>query len=170
MTKIKGFITTILMTAFAIISFFQYGFNSLWITLMALFTLLTMLTIEDVESRKISVDKITAFSLLGIFLLIVNPNTPAIATLIAAVITFIVLWLISKVTHGAIGLGDIEVVGLIVLYMGTAKGLMVFVLAMMLSGILGIILLGFRKVSRKTEIPFLPFLLISFLCITFLVL
>lgn len=76
--------------------------------------------------------------------------------------------IISKATGGKIGMGD----GLLLCVTGIGLGLWgnleLFAVALFAAAIVSIILLSLRLVDRKKSIPFVPFLFIGYLFITFI--
>lgn len=71
--------------------------------------------------------------------------------------------LISFATSGKIGLGDGMLLCVTGLGLGFWGNLELFALALFLAAVLSIILLVFRLADRKKSIPFVPFLLLSYL-------
>lgn len=80
----------------------------------------------------------------------------------AAVAVGLIFLAISFMTKGELGMGD----SLLIIALGTMLSLeeLVMVLMMAMAGCTvyaGVLLLGFRK-NRKTQIPFVPFLLLGY--------
>lgn len=69
----------------------------------------------------------------------------------------------SRISKNAIGAGD----GLIVLitgwFLGAGAATEILFWSLLCSAVFGIVLIMVRKASRKTEIPFIPFLLLGYL-------
>lgn len=73
-----------------------------------------------------------------------------------------ILTLLSVGTKGSIGMGDVWVILALGLVMEHNKYLLTILLAFLESAIFSAMLLMLKKVGRKTEIPFLPFLFIAY--------
>lgn len=69
---------------------------------------------------------------------------------------FCSLWYFSGGT--AMGFGDVKLVPALVLFLGSSKGVLAILLSFWIGAIVGILLLLGKKVGRKSEIPFGPFL------------
>jgi leader peptidase (prepilin peptidase)/N-methyltransferase len=89
----------------------------------------------------------------------------ALAGLAACALFYVVLWLVSP---ASIGLGDVKLAGVLGLYLGwfgaraTLAGLLGgFVLA----AVAGAVLIAARRATRKTHIPFGPFMLAATLVV-----
>lgn len=68
---------------------------------------------------------------------------------------FVVLYFISR---GRIGLGDVKLLGVTAMTAGWSYTVQILVYGLMLSFFYSVWLLLFRRLSGKTEIPFVPFL------------
>lgn len=68
---------------------------------------------------------------------------------------FLVLYFISR---GRIGLGDVKLLGVTAMTAGWSYTIQIWVYGLMLSFFYSVGLLLFRRLSGKTEIPFVPFL------------
>lgn len=88
-------------------------------------------------------------------------------SLLGAVVGFGVLLLISLISKGGIGGGDIKLFLIIGLVLGTIETLMTLFFAALLGMIVGIIMLKIRKQGRKTPIPFVPFIALASLVVYF---
>jgi leader peptidase (prepilin peptidase)/N-methyltransferase len=82
-----------------------------------------------------------------------------------AVGAFVVL--VSVVTVGKIGMGDALLLCLTGMALGFWSNLELFAVALLLAAIISIILLVVRLADRKKSIPFVPFILISYLFLAF---
>lgn len=82
-------------------------------------------------------------------------------SLLGAVVGFGLLFLISFVSKGGIGGGDIKLFFVIGLMLGTLNTLLTLFFAALLGMVVGAIILTIRKQGRKTPIPFAPFIAIA---------
>lgn len=90
-------------------------------------------------------------------------HTVSIPDRIGGLIIGAMVILISVVTSGKIGLGDGMLLCVTGLGLGFWGNLELFALALFLAAVLSIILLVLRLADRKKSIPFVPFLLLSYL-------
>lgn len=73
--------------------------------------------------------------------------------------------LLSRLTQGKIGMGDGMILCVTGLGIGLWPNIELFAIALFYAAIVSIILLVSKKVSKKHSIPFVPFLLLSYLSI-----
>lgn len=71
--------------------------------------------------------------------------------------------LVSKVTKEGLGYGDSILILLLGAFVGLWQMVLVLVIAFGSAAIFSIIVLVLKKMSRKKQIPFVPFLLLGFL-------
>lgn len=81
-----------------------------------------------------------------------------IKELILILMLVVILAVISRITKEALGMGDVWMIGSILVVLGVIDGLESIYISFVLAGIYGG-LLWLKKRNRKTEIPFVPFLL-----------
>lgn len=129
----------------------------IWVgwTLVSLFIIIT---VSDVKYMLIP-DKILLF-FAGVFLLerIFIPLSPWWDSLLGAAIGFTLLLVISMVSNGGMGGGDIKLYALLGFVLGTKLVLMSFFFATLLGALIGMIGIGVGLVERKKPIPFGPFI------------
>ena len=75
---------------------------------------------------------------------------------------------LNPLTKGQIGLGDGIIIGIIGICFGFVSNTSILLVALFLSSVISAILLVFKKVDRKQTIPFVPFILLGYLGVTFL--
>lgn len=87
--------------------------------------------------------------------------------MVGGLVLGMLLFGISFLTGGALGKGDGIIIGIIGLNLGFPIVFSVFSGALLLAAVLSIVLIIFKKVNRKTTLPFLPFLGVAygFFCI-----
>ena len=118
----------------------------------------------DIKRKMISGVVLWIFVFLGIITnLIFHYNS--ILSVIGGIIPGVITIGISRLTKGEIGLGDGLLLCVTGLYVGFYVNLEMFFLALFLAAICGIVLLALRKAGRKTELPFVPFLLTAYIII-----
>jgi len=152
----------------------RFGWSALLPAYCYLALVSVPLAVIDVLSRRLP-NRITlpsypiALALLGAAALAVPGGgrhyLHALAGLAACALFYGVLWLISP---ASIGLGDVKLAGVLGLYLGwsgaraVAAGLLGgFVLA----AVTGLVLITARRATRKTQIPFGPFMLAAALAV-----
>jgi leader peptidase (prepilin peptidase)/N-methyltransferase len=69
-----------------------------------------------------------------------------------------IIFIIAFISRGGMGMGDVKYAAMIGGFLGLANGLCCLWLAVILGGIIGALLIALKKATRKTAIPFGPFL------------
>ncbi len=128
---------------------------------LSVLMMLIISSLEDIKNRQISVKIVSCFAAEGILCWIFIWKLP-IAGLPAAIVPGIMVLALSCFTKGAIGMGDGVIIMVAGVFLGASRILEVFVCAVFLSACFALILYIIMKKSRKYEIPFVPFVLISF--------
>lgn len=126
-------------------------------------TYLSVLSVEDIKKRKVRMLLLylgVGIVVGGLFLY----RSPTIIERVVGGGIGLVFLLITWVTKGGIGLAD----GILVLYLGVLYGylpcLTILLIASIACSICCMLMIGFRLVTRKARIPYIPFLLIGYLC------
>lgn len=137
------------------------GWNAeIWVgwTLVSLFIIIT---VSDIKYMLIP-DKILLF-FAGIFLLerIFIPLSPWWDSLLGAIIGFVLLLLISIVSKGGMGGGDIKLYALLGFVLGTKLVLMSLFISTLLGAVIGIVGILIGVFERKKPIPFGPFIAVG---------
>jgi leader peptidase (prepilin peptidase) / N-methyltransferase len=134
--------------------------SEIWVgwTLVSLFIIIT---VSDIKYMLIP-DKILLF-FAGTFLVerILIPLSPWWDSLLGAAIGFTLLLIISIVSKGGMGGGDIKLYALLGFVLGTKLVLMSLFISTLLGAVIGIIGIGLGFFERKKPIPFGPFIAVG---------
>ena len=118
-------------------------------------------TVEDVRKKSISLLWIVITGVLACGFTIVTENVE-IKEIIIGIAIGIAIMLLGYFTN-CIGVGDGAVLTVIGILIGGKLSLGVFVVGMTLAATISLVLLMFRRVALKQEIPFVPYMLIAYL-------
>lgn len=121
-------------------------------------------TWSDIKIKEISVVFLMVFGGIGVLVLVCFRQI-AWTEALAGIGLGIGMIGISKITKGGIGMGDGGVLCVMGLYIGFWSVLEIFFLGLILAALVSTYLIVIKKVRRKTQIPFVPFLMVGFLCI-----
>lgn len=118
---------------------------------------------EDLKTRSIPVIPVTMFAavLLGIRFLYFHQST-SLAAFLAGAVPGVVFFFISTVSHGAAGSGDALLLLLLGMITGFWETLMICFLALVMTGLCGLGLMAAGRAGRRTQLPFIPFLLAAY--------
>lgn len=90
-------------------------------------------------------------------------KTLIISSLIGAIVTFIVLYVIHKVTKGGFGMGDVKLLSSLGLMVGISSTLTTILFGMIVAAVVGILMILLKRKTRKDTIPFGPFIFVGFI-------
>lgn len=128
-------------------------------------TLLIIASISDIRNKKISNHLLIAFGILVIpvfFWRCYHGQFLAAKSVPWGVLPGLVCLLLGKITRESIGYGDGYLISIIGMYMGLSKTIGLVITALFFIGLFSIGMLLFQKANRKTQIPFIPALLMAF--------
>ena len=125
--------------------------------LIGLLILLIPCVVTDIRSRRIPLWYLLGFSVAGVpvNLFLLNVTLPEIGLGLLPGLIFILL---SRLTKGAIGMGDAILITAMGIFAGWSETLTLLLAACILSSLTAAVLLIFFKKKMKDSIPFAPFL------------
>lgn len=129
---------------------------------------LTMITFTDFEQYTIFNKMLLPFAVLGI-LAAVHLNLPLTDRIISAVVGGGIFLVMAFLSHGGIGGGDIKLVFVLGLWLGSEILLNVVLLASIFGGIVAVFLLATKQMSRRSYFAYGPYFTLTtlvILCLT----
>lgn len=139
----------------------RYGFSLILFSNMILTSILLVISIIDIKI-KIIPNKLLILGIgIGIIMIFFNDNISIISALLGCVICGGLIGIISIVTKGSIGLGDAKLLACVGIWFGLQTTLGIMLISTILSGLVGLILLTFKRVNRKTTMPFAPYIFVA---------
>lgn len=124
---------------------------------------LTYQAFEDIRKKTISFISIIIFSFIGIVINICIINNSMLNMFLGIGVGLGVI-LAGKLMKDGIGIGDGAILSSIGIFVGGKNCLLIFIIAITISAVAGIILLTFKKVKMNQELPFIPYILCAYLC------
>jgi leader peptidase (prepilin peptidase) / N-methyltransferase len=134
--------------------------SELWIA-WTLISLLVIITVSDLAYTLIPDKILLFFSALFLIERFLIPLEPWWDSLLGATIGFSLLLIISIISKGGMGGGDIKLYAVIGFAVGTKLMLLSFFIATLIGAIFGIIGILLRLLERKKPVPFGPFIAIG---------
>lgn len=132
------------------------GFQIETLPAWILVSLLIIVTISDLTFTLIPNKILFIFFLIFIVIRLIIPLHPWWDSLLGASVSFSILYLVAVISNGGMGGGDIKLFTLIGFVVGLKVFLLAFLLATFIGSFFGVIGMVFRKLNRKSEIPFAP--------------
>lgn len=139
--------------------------NIVWAAELGPGLLLLVTAVQDIKRKEVSLWLLGVFGVLGIgaaFLTGAEEPAALIGAAGGAAVGILVI-LVSRLTEGAIGMGDGLLLTVTGIYLGFRENLCLFLCGTFLAAALSVILLIMKKVTRKTACPFIPFLFAGYL-------
>ncbi len=115
---------------------------------------LAAFSVYDIKTEQVPVLAVTAAAVAAVIYRLCAGE--GIAFFAAGLIPGALVLLLSYVTRESIGRGDGLMLCALGLFLGWQPCFAVFGMALVLSSVLAMLLLIFRRAGRKTELPFLP--------------
>ncbi|MGC2424564.1 MAG: prepilin peptidase [Nitrospirota bacterium] len=155
----------LLNALFYVAALHRFGFRPASFLIMALISAFIVVTFIDLEHQIIP-DGITLPGIvLGLILgplVLRNPAVPwhigFINSLLGMVVGGGIFYLIAVLSRGGMGGGDIKLIAMIGAFLGWKGVLLTIFVGSLLGAVVGIWLMVFKGMKRKTPIPFGPFL------------
>ncbi|HSJ38667.1 MAG TPA: prepilin peptidase [Planococcus sp. (in: firmicutes)] len=138
------------------LSFWHFGFTPELIIAILFVSMLVIITVSDIAYMLIPDKVLLPFGIALLVLRFFIPLDPWWDSLLGAAAGFLILLLISILSRGGMGGGDIKLFFVIGLVLGTAGTLMTLFFASLIGAIVGIIILRVTGQGRKTPVPFGP--------------
>lgn len=125
---------------------------------------LILSTLLDLRKKEVNISLCVGVALLGLIYEIFISKAELLSVILG-IIPGIFLILTSMATNEEIGKGDAAILCTIGIYLGLKKSILVLIYALFMTVIIGGILLIIRKKNKKYKIPFVPFILFSYIAL-----
>lgn len=125
---------------------------------------LILSTLIDLRKKEVNISLCISVALVGLIYEIFISKTD-ILSIILGILPGIFLMLTSIVTNEEVGKGDAAILSTIGIFLGLKKTILVLIYALFSTIIIGGILLLIRKKNKKYKIPFVPFILFSYIAL-----
>lgn len=136
--------------------------QEMW-TRIAVIGMLAICSAEDLRRKQVHLNLILAFGIAGIvFHMLWQMQT--IENVIFGMSVGGVLLLFSILTRGRIGAGDGILMVVTGIYLGLEQNLELLMCSLFICAVYALGLLVFRKKNRKDTVAFVPFVLVSYVC------
>lgn len=154
---------TSILTVSILFLYNRYGLTNQFIAMSFITWLLMSMSVHDIRYREVPMDALILGGVIGVCMVILNPNLAWQDALIGCIAVGGSLAAVSRITRGALGMGDAFVICVVGLVLGYKMAIAILLYGLVISGIVGLILLTFRVVNRKTRLPLVPFLLMAYM-------
>ncbi|WP_066497507.1 prepilin peptidase [Abyssisolibacter fermentans] len=142
---------------FTVLVYSIYGLTVELYIYASLYIILIWTALVDYKNRMIPNRLIVLTVIIGLIFMCINMDKNKIIYCVALTV---LLFLVSFISKGALGMGDVKLIGCMCLFLGS-KIISILLIASLLCCITGIVLVLLKNANRKTELPFSPFIMIS---------
>jgi prepilin signal peptidase PulO-like enzyme (type II secretory pathway) len=152
----------------AIICFFAFGIVAFienksfeTVRLLDLTGACVLVSLTDLKSKQIPDEIVFSLGMVQVCMILYEYGAGAVINILFCIFVFLITFLISYLSKGQMGMGDVKLLSVICLSLGILNTVWITILSLVLSLFAGLYLLIFHKKSIKTEMPFAPFVTIS---------
>ena len=117
---------------------------------------------DDIRTKQVRTFELIVFAVIGVALNLINKNN-SWPSVIAATLVGLFLALISLLSRGKLGMGDALIIAVSGLYLGFINTVVLVWLSSLIAAVYGIIRLRKYDNKKEMELPFVPFMLISYM-------
>lgn len=142
-------------------SYWKIGFQPELLIALFFISMFVIITVSDLRYMVIPNKVLWPFGVLFVVLRMVYPLTTFADALVGAIFGFLVLLVVSILTHGGIGGGDLKLFFVIGLVLGTTLTLLALFISSLIGLIISVFIIQVKKLNRKTPIPFGPSIAIA---------
>lgn len=131
---------------------------------MGVLILLVLCSISDIKEKKVYSLPCFVFMMIGIIMESMIKQK-GILYIVSGMLPGVLIYIAGIMTGGGIGKGDAIIFIVTGVFIGLKKSLILLVCSLIVINIIGLFILIFRRGNMKTKIPFVPFILISFIAL-----
>jgi len=148
-----------LLTGFLfLLTFLKYGLTSEFIILILLISSLIAVSFIDIKYQIIPNEITFLFIPLGLILSLIFNHITFVNSLLGLIIPAGLLLLIAFIYKKGMGIGDVKLIGMIGVFIGWKYALISIFIGALFGSIYGIFMMVTNRMTRKTRIPFGPFI------------
>lgn len=147
----------VFLTFNQILLYSKYGYSIEYILHFIFLSLLLAIALVDFRFKIISNPLVILGIIFAVLSMFLNENISIYSSVLGALVTGGTLGVISLITRGSLGMGDAKLFVFIGIFLGLQRVISVLLISTFVIGIVSLILLVLKIVTRKTTIPFGPF-------------
>lgn len=150
------------------IVYINHGYSMMGLRLIGLMVLLIALGAYDLRTMYMPKDMLLVGIGVGLVLVGSDGFLLALERLVLGGVTFVIVALLSKVTRGGISDGDGYVLAIIGIFLGWLQLVVIALVALVMAAVLGLCMVVLMQKRKTMQLPFVPFLGLSFWLLLFL--
>lgn len=157
----RDFVIDLISGLMAVFLYWLYGWSYMTVCFFLLFSVLLCVTMIDWDTRTIPNELIIFLALLAVPITILQVDISLLNRVIGFFVISFPMFLLCLVVDSAFGGGDIKLMAVCGFILGYHKIIFAMFLGCVLGGIYGVYLLSFKKVGKRSQMCFGPFLSIA---------
>lgn len=137
-------------------AFYQFGWSMQFVLTLVLTSLLFILVMSDLAYMLVP-NKILLFFLpISLIVRYLSPYENWYNPIIGGIVGFSLLFAIFLASRQGMGAGDVKLFGLLGIFLGPLDVVIALFVSALVGSVIGLTLLGLKRVERKQPIPFVP--------------
>lgn len=133
------------------------------VTYLSIFLMLAISVVRDVKDRTVPIEYyIGLLSIIFVKAWLI-PDEVFNKDMLINILTIVVLLVAGYLFRHSLGFGDILLFCIMTLILGYRLCIVLILLGMMLTSLTGLAMIAMRKVNRKSQLPFSPFILAGYM-------
>ncbi|MBH0230025.1 prepilin peptidase [Halobacillus yeomjeoni] len=148
-------------------SYWMYGWTPAFLGACLLSSLAVMVTVSDLNYMLIPNKLLIFFAIIFIIYRSITPLDPWYASVIGALAAYALVACIIIVSKGGMGAGDMKLLAVLGILLGTKHIFLTFFFATLLGTVISLLLIMLKVIGRKDPFPFGPSIMIAALLVYF---
>ncbi|MFC6465659.1 prepilin peptidase [Marinilactibacillus sp. GCM10026970] len=140
------------------LSYIVFGWTWMTMVSLVLVSMIVTVTVSDIAYQKIPNHILLFFLPIFVLIQIFTPAITFLSALLGAIMAFTLLLAIIVLSRGGMGMGDLKYFTLFGFIFGWKLFLLLFLLSTIYGALINGLLLATNKVTRKTKVPFGPYI------------
>ncbi len=155
----------IISISISLVLFFAIGFSREFVMLSLFTFILCFEAVCDILFKEVYLGGVFLAFLIKMFEFLIFFDYEMLNRILFGVLLFCVVFGVSKISKGDIGCGDAIMIMVMTMFLGVKYSFLVFILALLILVLVSLPLLVSKKLSTKSNVPFIPFLYASYFLI-----
>ena len=154
----KTLLIYILIEIIEIILFILMGNNIIFYMYYFIVLIFYRIMLIDCKTTYIDNKLLIIFAVISFLSLAVDNGVSILGSVLVGVTSYAILAITSKITHGALGMGDAKVVGLLGVVVGFEGLISILLIASIVVFLVSVVLLIKSRANKNKELPFTPYI------------
>lgn len=136
----------------------KYGLSAQTVIVSTYYSVFLLIFVLDIAHRWVPNALLVPAAIVALAASLLTGRPPVIQALLGGIVGFVWFYLMAMAYRGALGAGDVKLAGLIGLITGFPNVLIALTIGILIGGVAAALLLISGRKTRKSYIPYAPFL------------